>query len=267
MADSENSASSDNQESRSNNDANEAVGIQNFLMQDRSATVLWLIRLYIVVSTFLYIVPLMGPDVSRNSYKRVLLGSAAISALRLHQRLPGIEFSMVFARRLMVEDSLHYLLYSVLFLMAGSATMVLSPIFLFALMHASSYTKKVLNASGSNGALAQKLHQYINKLTNSEMQRQIFLFVATNEIVVFVVSILMVISGQASMLVPFFYYRFLQLRYTSQRNPYSRMAFEQFRVAIIQLSNHPKCPGFARNLLISIISLAARLAPAAAPAQ
>jgi len=29
-------------------------------MQDKNATVLWLIRLYIIVSTILYIVPIMG---------------------------------------------------------------------------------------------------------------------------------------------------------------------------------------------------------------
>jgi len=242
-------------------------GLQNFLMQDKSLTVLWLIRLYIIVSTFLYIVPLAGPEVSRNSYKRVLLGSAAISALRLHQRLPAIQFNMEFARQLMVEDSLHYLMYSVLFLMAAPATMVLAPIFLFALLHASSHTKKVLQASGSNGAIVQKIYQYIGKLETQEMRHQILLFIASFEIFVFIVSILMVLGGQASMLVPFFYYRFLQLRYTSRRNPYSRMAFAQYGQGIQQLSNHPRCPAIGKKVLFGIIALANRLSPATAPAQ
>lgn len=241
-----------------------APGIQNFLMQDKSLTVLWFIRLYIIASTIFYILPFFGPEVSRNSYKRVLLGSAAISALRLHQRLPRIQFNMEFARLLMVEDSLHYLMYSVLFMMAGSATMVLSPIFLFALMHASSHTKKVLNATGNNGAIMQKLHFYIDKLQNREMQMQVFQFIAVTEIVVMAVSILMVFSGQASILVPFFYYRFLQLRYTSRRNPYSRMAFGQFNLGIQRLAYHPKCPGFARSILLGVIALANRLSPVAA---
>lgn len=238
------------------------IGVKAFLMEDRSASVSWLIRLYIIISTILYIVPLLGADVSRNSYKRVLLGSAAVSALRLHQRLPGIQFSMEFARRLMAEDSLHYLLYSVLFLMAGPATMVLSPIFLFALLHASIFTKKVIAASGDNGALSQRLGEYINKLTNA--QQQIFLFVATTEIVVFAVSVLMVFNGQASLMVPFFYYRFLQLRYTSQRNPYSRMAFAQFRMMIVQIGNHPRCPGLVKRFFDTAVGYVGRLAPATA---
>lgn len=260
MADNAGAGSENNENAQRNENP---VGVQNFLMQDKYATVCWFIRLYIVISTILYILPLLGQEVSRNSYKRVLLGAAAISALRLHQRLPRIQFNMNFARQLIVEDSLHYLLYSVLFLSAGPATMVLSPIFLFAVLHASSYTRKVLNASGNNGALVQKLHEYISKIQNASMQQQIFLFIATTEIVVFAVSILMIFSGQASFLVPFFYYRFLQLRYTSRRNPYSRMAFEQFRLGIHRLAYHPRCPGICRTLLLGIVSMASRMSPTA----
>jgi len=240
------------------------TGVKTFLMQDRSETVLWLIRLYILVSTCLYIIPLLGSDVSKNSYKRVLLGSAAISALRLHQRLPRIQLSMEFARVLMVEDSLHYFLYSVLFLMASPATMVLTPIFLFALMHAASFTKKVIAASGNNSDLVTKLKGYVEKLTSDSIRQQVFLFVATTEIVVFAVSVLMVFSGQASLMIPFFYYRFLQLRYTSRRNPYSRLAFGQFRTMVTQLANHPQCPGFVGKIINVSVNYISRLSPATA---
>ena len=43
-------------------------------------------------------------------------------------------------------------------------------------------------------------------------------------------------SAQASFLVPFFYYRFLQLRYTSRRNPYSRWVFFVFSSFNVHLS-------------------------------
>ena len=47
-----------------------------------------------------------------------MLGSAATSALKLHQRLQGVRFqlSREYLQRLMVEDSCHYLLFSILFL-------------------------------------------------------------------------------------------------------------------------------------------------------
>ena len=46
------------------------------------------------------------------------MGSAATSALKLHQRLHGVRFQLnrEYLQRLIVEDSCHYLLFSILFL-------------------------------------------------------------------------------------------------------------------------------------------------------
>jgi hypothetical protein len=46
------------------------------------------------------------------------MGSAATSALRLHQRLAGTPFqlSRAYFQLLVVEDSFHYLIYSIIFL-------------------------------------------------------------------------------------------------------------------------------------------------------
>lgn len=97
-------------------------------------------------------------------YSKALLANAATSALRLHQRLPRVSFSREFFGQLFIEDSAHYLLYSMMFLYSPPITCkilniyiiicvlillflftgVLLPIFLFALLHMASYTLELV---------------------------------------------------------------------------------------------------------------------------
>ena len=80
-------------------------------------------------------------------YQKVLLSNAATSALRLHQRLPNFQLSREFLGQMFLEDSAHYLFYSLIFVMSYPVSMALVPVFLFALLHAQNYTKSLLNVS------------------------------------------------------------------------------------------------------------------------
>lgn len=82
-----------------------------------------------------------------NSYQKVLMSNAATSALRLNQRIPSVQFSREFFVQLLMEDSAHYLLYSLIFMYTSPMTMVLAPIFLFALLHFASYSLGLLDVS------------------------------------------------------------------------------------------------------------------------
>ena len=75
------------------------------------------------------------------------MSNAATSALRLHQRIPRAQFSQEFLSQLLTEDSAHYLLYSIIFMYTAPITMVLAPIFLFALLHFASYSLGLLDVS------------------------------------------------------------------------------------------------------------------------
>ena len=55
-------------------------------------------------------------------YQKALIANAASSALRLHQRLPRVQLSRDYFSRLLLEDSAHYLLYSVMFLYSTPMT-------------------------------------------------------------------------------------------------------------------------------------------------
>ncbi len=55
-------------------------------------------------------------------YYKALMANAATSALRLHQRLPYVQLTREFFGTLFMEDSAHYLMYSLIFLYSGPIT-------------------------------------------------------------------------------------------------------------------------------------------------
>lgn len=114
---------------------------------------LWMTRLFTIIFTIGYIIPIFGYvsfttriDICiceiigsyyylffsnpYNIYYKVLMSNAATSALRLHQRVPRVQLTRQFLESLLLEDSCHYLLYSMIFLYAAPVTCIL---FIFSL--------------------------------------------------------------------------------------------------------------------------------------
>lgn len=116
----------------------------------RSETFLLAIRMMTLAFTFFYLIP-FSPFSAANLYQKAILANAAISALRLHQRLPPFRFSREYLAMVMIEDSAHYLLYSMIFISNSPITLVLLPIALFALLHSSSFVLSILTSMGSRG--------------------------------------------------------------------------------------------------------------------
>ncbi|XP_055893383.1 transmembrane protein 33-like [Biomphalaria glabrata] len=228
------------------------------MMENKVETTLWLTRIFTVVCTVLFIVPIVG-DNPYSFYQRALLSAAATSALRLHQRLPNVRFNMDFLRSLLVEDASHYLLYCIIFLNSYPMTMILIPLFLFALLHACSYTKTILNLMGPNSLTLVR-----NLITKLEAQQvNILRFIASIEIFMMPAILLLIFSGKASLFLPFIYYRFLTFRYASRRNPYNRLLFSEFYQATMVLCNKPQCPQLVRNLCYKAVNFISWLAPVA----
>jgi hypothetical protein len=75
------------------------------------------------------------------------MANAATSALRLHQRLPRIQFTKEFLGQLLSEDSCHYLFFSLIFLYVSPVFLVLFPVTLFAILHSASYSLTLLDVS------------------------------------------------------------------------------------------------------------------------
>ncbi|KAI8441177.1 hypothetical protein MSG28_009411 [Choristoneura fumiferana] len=118
---------------------------------------LWAIRLLTVLCTIGYVLPIFNNPVS--AFYKALLGNAAVSALRLHQRVPAreIALSREFVARFFLEDSAHYLFYSLIFMNVAPNLLILTPIFLFALLHAASYSLTILDTLGQNSLWVARL--------------------------------------------------------------------------------------------------------------
>jgi hypothetical protein len=135
--------------------------------------------------------------------------------------------------------------------------MALLPVFLYAILHAQRYTKQLLDQIGQNSLqLARRL------LTNIEKhQISILRFIACNEIFLMPSFVFLILTGQSSILTPFLYYRFLSLRYASQRNPYCRQLFAELRIAVVTICSKPQCPQMLSNICYKAIAIISRLAP------
>ncbi|XP_053616672.1 Krueppel homolog 2 isoform X1 [Plodia interpunctella] len=218
---------------------------------------LWGIRVLTVLCTIGYIIPIFNNPVS--AFYKALLANAATSALRLHQRIPAREISVSreFLTRFFLEDSAHYLFYSLIFMNVAPNLLILTPIFLFALLHAASYSLTILDTLGQNSMWVARL-----LISLVEFQsRNILRAAALAEIILFPVVVLMALSGYCGLLTPFVYYYFVTWRYASRRNPYTRNTCRELRALAERAAARPALPAALRGALLAAVRLVCRMAP------
>lgn len=225
------------------------------VLEHKVEVALWATRVFTVLFTFAYLIPLFGNPY--NAYYKALMSNAATSALRLHQRIPRVALSREFLAHLLVEDSCHYLFFSLIFLYVAPVTLVLLPVFLFAVLHSASYSLTLLDTLGQNSWWGARL-----LISLVEFQsRNILRLVAFTEIFLMPFTVFLIFLGRAGLLTPFIYYHFLSLRYASRRNPYTRNMFYELRVLLEGFANKPGLPSFLRSALLAVVNFTSRLAP------
>lgn len=107
------------------------------------------------------------------------------------------------------EDAAHYLIFCVLFLYAAPITLVLVPVFLFALLHFASYTLTLLDTLGQNSWWGARMLISLVELQS----RNILRLAAFQEVFLLPFTVMMIFAGKTNLVTPFLYYRFLSLRY------------------------------------------------------
>lgn len=216
---------------------------------------LWATRVFALIFAFFYFIPIFGNPY--NAYYKVLVANAATSALRLHQRLPRVQFTREFLSQLLLEDSCHYLFYSLIFLHVSPVTLVLIPVVLFAVLHSASYSLTLLDTLGQNSWWGARL-----LISLVEFQsRNILRGVSFAEIILMPLTVVLVLMGRAGLLTPFIYYHFLMQRYTSRRNPYTNNMFHELRLLFESTAAKPSMPAVLRKVLLGIVAFTCRLAP------
>jgi len=235
--------------------------LKHHLLTHKIDVGLWATRLATIIFTIGYILPIMGNPY--NSYYKALMANGATSALRLHQRLPQVQFNRQFLTLFLMEDSAHYLFFSIIFIFAAPITLVLAPVVLFAVLHFASYSLTLLDTLGQNSWWGARLLISLVELQS----RNILRMVAFQEIFLLPFSVMMIFAGKTSLAIPFLYYRFLGLRYTSRRNPYCRTICHELRLSLEALAYNPKCPTWAKNVIYKAVSFVSNLAPVVEPGQ
>jgi hypothetical protein len=225
--------------------------IIHVLLERKTDAVLLLSRLATIFFTIMYILPFLHSE-SNVYYTKALLSSVVTSALRLRQRITYFALSREFLFMLFREDSAHYLMYSFLFLSSTPMTIVLIPIETYALLHSCSFLSQILTAY-------PMIKFYLDRIT--ENHANLLRFVALNEIILMPLLILSIFVARSNFLLIFMYYRFLTLRYTSHRNPYTRTLFYEIRQSVEYICNKPACPPFITRMCYNIIAFINRLAP------
>jgi len=235
------------------------INIMEYVMQDKITVLLFLTRLFTVVCTFFFIIPISGYDLTA-LYSKSLMSSAATSALKLHQRMAGVPFQLnrAYFANLMIEDSFHYLLYALIFMSNPPITIILMPITGFALLHVAAYLKTLINLNGSETSYGP-IRKLINLITSKD--KDIMRFVAINEIIILPSIAFMILAGKSTIFMPFVYYRFLTMRYASRRNPYNKLMFYELRITIEHFINNPSCPQVVRSACHRAIGIISRMAP------
>jgi len=223
----------------------------NVLLERKTDAVLLLSRLATIFFTIMYILPFFRSE-PNVYYTKALLSSVVTSALRLRQRLPNFQLSREFLFNLFREDSAHYLMYSFLFLSGTPMTIVLIPLTTYAFLHSCSLLSQILTNFPA-------IQQLCTRVTESQVN--LLRFISLNEILLMPILILSIFVARSNFLLIFMYYRFLTLRYTSQRNPYTRTLFYEMRQSVESLCNKPACPPVVGRLCHSAIAFINRLAP------
>jgi len=135
--------------------------------------------------------------------------------------------------------------------------LVIIPVGLFALLHAASYALPLLDTLGQNSWWGARLLIALVEFQS----RNILRAVSLAEILLMPCCVIMIFFGRAGLFTPLIYYKFLCLRYTSRRNPYTRNMFHELRMWAESTANRPSMPGFVKQALMASVGFACRLCP------
>uniref|UniRef100_A0A182YHC1 Uncharacterized protein n=1 Tax=Anopheles stephensi TaxID=30069 RepID=A0A182YHC1_ANOST len=242
------------------------AALKEHVLANKLETTQWVSRVLTIYFALGYVLPFLYGLLpfpfsayrnSVNAYYKVLMANAATSAIRLHQRLPPFKLSRDYLQQTMLEDSFHYLLFSLIFLYVYPMLAIILPVVLFSVLHSTSYSLTLLDTLGQNSWWGARL-----LISVVEFQtRNILRFAAFCEIIIMPLTVLLVFLGKAGIMTPLVYYQFLVMRYSSRRNPYTRNVFYELRLVADNFANGLGTPPVVRKALHASIGFISRLAP------
>uniref|UniRef100_A0A915PB37 Uncharacterized protein n=1 Tax=Setaria digitata TaxID=48799 RepID=A0A915PB37_9BILA len=202
--------------------------LSDFLKSRQTDVILFLTRTITVLCALYFILPFGTRSSQYSAYSKAFAAAAATNALRIHQRVGGLRFTREFLSMVLMEDSCHYLIYSVLFITSSPVTMALMPIFLYALLHTVNFLVQICHGIGKATNIADKMSEITRQHTQNLLG-----VIACSEIFLLPILIIMVFV----------------------------LVFYQLRVSLEQAISSPNCPQMIRNAVNFVINLTCRLCP------
>ncbi|KAI1725298.1 transmembrane protein 33 like protein [Ditylenchus destructor] len=242
----------------SNATPNQSRNVLEYVSANRLETLYFTLRLVTIYFAVTYLLPMFSGPAQKNAYMKAFVAGAATNAFRLHQRMRVSHqpiFSRIFLSELFLEDSAHYLFYSLIFAMATPVTMALVPLVLYAILHSLNFGLKTANEFGfGNSPTVARLTQLKTQMTPSALS-----MIAWSEIALLPIFTIMIFAGKANIFFPLIYSRFLSMRYVSRRNPYTRAVFANMKQSVLSFAGNQSCPPVIRNVLIKTVAFVERL--------
>ncbi|KAE9554568.1 hypothetical protein FO519_002207 [Halicephalobus sp. NKZ332] len=239
--------------------AQQRVGVADFIKDNGMDTIIFTLRMLTIFFGIQYLLPSGSAEYSKSVYTKAFVASGFSNAFRLYQRAAPNGFPNInreFLVSLMLEDSVHYILYSMIFSTNTPVTMALIPIVAFAWYNSVAYIQRFSQATGNGISVAQKLNEF-----RVQQSANILSLVACAEIFNFPIFFALIFTGRCNIFFPVLYFRFLTFRYASRRNPYSRIVFASLKQSLVQVTSSPSCPQVIRSAILNSINLVERFAP------
>ncbi|CAL8116564.1 unnamed protein product [Orchesella dallaii] len=227
--------------------------LRNFLAPRRLELAMWVTRLLSIFFTLFVIIPLFGNPWL--AFRRALILNGITSLLRLYQRLPRpYSLSKLFFAQLILEDSCHYLWYSIMFLYFSPVTFSIIPIMFISSLHVASFTLQMIESVKGRTSKFRGVGSFLYIWTGQT--GRMLKTVASAEVFLMGILLLNCCRGNISIIAPFAYYRFLTLRYASKRNHYTRTVFYEMRMLLEKFIGGGSCPRIIAVVLKTGIKIA-----------
>lgn len=150
--------------------------------------------------------------------------------------------SAKYLQDLLLDSNAQYSLLCLVLSFQAESFVALIPLYIYSIYH-------VLGFIGSKAPFVTQIFS---------LQPQLLSIAARFEIYALFHLLWVWLCGRGSLLTIIVYLQFLRFQYIVSAK--TRIAFQQFRMQLDQLTGHPKCPGIVRNIYDSVKGLVGKLA-------
>lgn len=182
--------------------------------------------------------------ISGNPYffYKALLGATIAYSIPIFNTFEGRKPDRALAAQLVQDENAQFVFYCMIFYFFGSSSLVyLLPNFIYSFFH----MLKIVIPYASSVPFIKNLLEKVNSTNAKAID-----FAISVEINIVLIAFFGIFSSFSNILLVFIYFRYLKLRYQFSQKIKSKI--NEYSQMVDQLSAHPSCPTFIRNIIPKI---------------